>query len=81
MTGSPGDHHQVTEQAEHAAERVGKGKFGAAVAAEFDLQKAIGGLEGSLSRYFRTRSSPSPTPSPRISAPPFIQLWRLWPSY
>ncbi|MDP9824527.1 DUF3159 domain-containing protein [Kineosporia succinea] len=36
----------MTEQAEHAAERVGKGKFGAAVAAEFDLQKAIGGPRG-----------------------------------
>ncbi|MBT0769200.1 DUF3159 domain-containing protein [Kineosporia sp. J2-2] len=47
-------HHHLTEQAghvaehaaEHAAERAGKGGFAAAVAAEFDLKKVIGGPRG-----------------------------------
>ncbi|GAA3639479.1 DUF3159 domain-containing protein [Kineosporia mesophila] len=42
----PGEHHHVAEQAEHAAEAVAQGKFGAAVAAEFDLKKSIGGPRG-----------------------------------
>ncbi|GLY17518.1 hypothetical protein Kisp01_45320 [Kineosporia sp. NBRC 101677] len=47
----PGEHSQhphppVEHAAENVAERVGKGSFAQAVAAEFDLNKAIGGPRG-----------------------------------